>query len=328
MNEAKVLKADTLIFGRRLIEQQASMLQELAARLDAGFSQAVDLITSIPPEGRLVISGLGKAGLIASKVSATFASVGTPSFFLHPSEAGHGDLGRLATSDVFLLFSKSGQTGELLRILPYLAALKIKLISITSSRHSALGSASHIVIELGEIKEAGHLNLAPTSSAVAMLAVGDALACEAARVKGVSAEDFGRLHPGGALGKALLPVESIMRKGDLHCVLSQKTLCREVLHAITGTKGRPGAATIIDQSGRLAGIFTDGDLRRLLDKQIEFLDLPVEKFMTRNPSSVSPGVTALDALAIMSSKKIDQVIVIDADNKPIGLLDIQDVVAG
>ena len=312
--------------GRQVLENEAQALLGFSRSLDANFDRAVEIIAGLKAQGRVIIVGIGKTGFIGMKISASFASIGVPSFFLHPAEAVHGDLGRLSASDVVVLLSNSGETPEVLRIVPSLRKIGVHIIAVTGAAESFLGRRSDVVIACGKFEEAGLLGLAPTTSTTVMLAVGDALVMAVLAQRPISREEFALYHPGGALGRTLMLVSEIMRSGDEHCMVPEGMLVREVLNRITSTKGRPGAASIVDAQGRLAGVFTDGDLRRLLNDKTDFLDLPVSRFMTRTPKFVRPGALAEEALKVMSEHKIDQVIVLAEDKTPVGMVDIQDLV--
>ena len=316
----------TLEYAKDILREEAAAVSLLSDRLDESFAHAVDLIRDMSAQGHVIVTGMGKAGFVGMKVSATLASVGVPSFFLNPAEAVHGDLGRYTRQDLALMLSYSGETDEILRLLPLLRRLGCPIISITSKRDSTLARFSEVVIELGDMVEAGPLGLAPTTTTTAMLVLGDALAMSIVRLKGLSVEEFAFFHSGGSLGRSLTPVSDIMRKDDQHCVVSETTNAREVLDKITATKGRPGAATIVAQDGRLIGIFTDGDFRRCLTTEEHFLDQPISRFATRNPKTIHQDKTASEALRLLSSNKIDQVIVVDSENRPVGMVDIQDLI--
>lgn len=313
-------------YGAAVLQQQGQALSQLAATLDDSFEHAIRLILDMPKDARIVTSGVGKAGIVATKISATFASVGFPSFFLHPSEALHGDLGRYGEGDLALLLSKSGETAELVRLLPHVKRLGCPVISITCSAHNTLAAHSDVVLTLGQVTECGPLGLAPTTSTTLMLALGDALAMAALEQVGLSREKFAALHPGGSLGHSLTLVEQVMRTGDQLCIVPQQLAVREVLHRITLTKGRPGAAAVIDATGVLVGVFTDGDLRRCLEASTDFLAHPVSEVMGRNPKTIHPSQLLEEAARLMTQMHVDQLIVVDDTQRPIGLVDIQDVV--
>lgn len=319
-------KNDHHSYTQDILRAQIQALEQLTQKIGESFFEAAQRIISMPSGARLIFSGLGKAGFIGMKLSASFASIGVPSFFIHPSEAVHGDLGRIAPLDIVFLISNSGETYEVVRMVPLVKQQNCSIIALTSRPESHLGQKSDLVISLPTVPEAGPHALAPTTSTLLMLAAGDALFSLVAREKKTSKEKFAQYHPGGLIGRSLMPVVDLMRTGDSHCVVKSNIKCREVLHRITSTKGRPGAASIIDDSGILVGIFTDGDLRRLLEKDLNFLDAPVNTVMSKNPKSVSTTSLAEEALQIMTQYQIDQVVVIDESKKPVGLLDIQDVV--
>ncbi|MGI6524390.1 MAG: KpsF/GutQ family sugar-phosphate isomerase [Bdellovibrionota bacterium] len=321
------MSEDCLEYARNLIAEEAAGVQKLSQQLDESFSHAVDLIAEVSNgHGHIVVSGMGKAGFIGMKISATLASVGIPSFFLNPAEAAHGDLGRYTKYDLALIISYSGETEEILRILPLIKRLKCPIVSITATTTSNLAKASDVVLALGNVSEAGPLGLAPTTSAMMMLALGDALAMTIVRGKKFSREEFAFFHSGGSLGKALKPITTIMRQGEMHCIVSETETARAVLEKMTETKGRPGAATVVDSAGKLSGVFTDGNFRRCLSKEVDFLDKPISKVATKDPKTITVDAYASDALQVMSSYKIDQVIVVDSENYPVGLVDIQDLI--
>lgn len=323
---APVENPDTVVDdGRAILRAEAEAILKLGDSLDASFRSAVQLILDMPREGRVIVSGMGKAGFIGMKISATLASTGLPSFFLHPAEAVHGDLGRYTKCDVALILSNSGETYEVLRVLPHVKRMGCSTIAITGSAESSLGRHSDVTLEIGKITEAGPLGVAPTTSTTLMLALGDALAMAVLKHRGLTHEEFAALHPAGNIGRLLMLVSDIMRRGEENCVAKHSSTVREVVHQITITKGRPGAAAIINDKGALIGVFTDGNLRRCLDDKLDFLDQPVENFMSRTPKSVRPEQLVQEALRVMTEHRIDQVIVVDAADHPIGMIDIQDV---
>lgn len=316
---------DPLIYGRDILRDIISELQKVAGSLDESFADAVSMLEVGVTAGRIVVTGIGKAGFIGMKISATFASIGLPSFFLHPAEAAHGDLGRLTSSDTVLVLTSSGETPEIVTLLPHLRRAGCKILTITSNDAATVSQHSDVTLCLGTLKEVGPLGLAPTTSTCAMLVLGDALAMTLLRRRGFTAEQFARLHPGGALGIRLSLVSEIMRQGEYHCVIAQDRSIREVITAISTTKGRPGAASIVSSDGKLVGIFTDGNLRRCLTQDADFLDRAVLEYMGRSPKCVRPSDLVQDALFTMQQHQIDQVIVIDDNNSPVGMVDIQDV---
>ena len=311
--------------GRDVIQHQSKVLETLASNLSESFASAVNLINDLSPNGRLLITGMGQAAWIAQKISSTFASLGVASFFVNPSDAIHGDLGRFTSNDIVIVISNSGETGEIIEIIQPLRVVNCKIISITRTKESTLGKHSDICIELGKIDECWPLNLAPTASSTGMLAIGDALAMVVTWKRGFTKEDFGSLHPGGNIGKSFVKVSDIMRTGDRHCIVTPDKSALETIHLYTKTPGRPGCATIVDEEQRLLGIFTDGDLRRLIDSETEFLSLPVANSMTKNPKHIKQTAYAKDALEVLTQFSIDQLVVTDKDQKVVGLIDIQDI---
>ncbi len=312
-------------YAAEILSAEAEAILQVRGALGPDFEKAVSLIESISPADRVLLSGIGKTSFIAMKISATLASIGVPSFFLHPAEALHGDLGRYTNNDVALMLSNSGETPEVIKILPHLKRIGCKIISITGEPRSTLGKHSEVVLCIGKLVEAGPLNLAPTSSTVAMMALGDALAMTVFSRQAFSKEQFASYHPGGNLGAMLTPVTEIMRKGDEHCVVSAGEIAKTVLQKMTRTVGRPGAASIVDADGVLLGVFTDGDLRRCLERDIGFLDKPIAEVMTKNPKVILSDELAPEALRLMSEYKIDQIIIVNENRCPIGMVDVQDL---
>lgn len=315
-----------LDYAREVLRAEADAIQNIQQLIGPEFEQAVRTILEMHPGNRVVVSGMGKTSFIAMKLSATLASIGVPSFFLHPSEALHGDLGRYTRTDVAIIFSNSGETPEILKLLPYIKRIGCPLISVTSERESTLAAHSDIAITFGALREAGPLGLAPTTSTTVMLALGDALAMTVFSQLEVSKDRFAFYHPGGNLGASLLKVSDLMRRDQEHCVVPETMKARDVLHRISTTKGRPGAASIVGADGILAGVFTDGNLRRCLDQNENFLDQEISAVMTRSPIVITPEKLAPEALRLMSERKIDQLIVVDDERRPIGMIDIQDLV--
>ena len=311
-------------YARSILKSEAQAILDL--EIGDEFERAVEVILAISPANRLIVSGMGKASFIAMKISATFASTGVPSFFLHPAEAAHGDLGRYSKGDVALFVSNSGETAEMLLIVPHIKRIGCPIIAITGNSASSLAGYSDIVLSIGKVAEAGPHGLAPTTSTTAMLALADALSMSVFSRQEYSRERFAFYHPGGNIGASLLSVSEVMRKDEQNCIVPQTLKTREVLHRITSTKGRPGAASIVDENGLLAGVYTDGNLRRCLEQGNDFLDKPISEVMTRNPKVISGEKLAPEALRLLSQYKIDQIIVIDSTNHPIGMVDIQDLV--
>lgn len=277
--------------------------------------------------GRVVVTGMGKPGFIAQKISATFASTGTPSLYLHPAEALHGDLGRLVPGDLVLALSNSGETDELLRLLPAIRRLGAPIVAMTSGARNSLADQADVVLEIGPVPEACPLGLAPTASTVALLAIGDALAMAVQHKRGFSPEQFASLHPGGTLGRQLLRVRDVMRTGTRNPTVRWDLPLRDTAAVMTRTEGRPGAASVVDAQGKLIGIFTDGDLRRLVqDGEMDF-SRPVATVMGKSPRTVGPDDLATIAAEMMREIQVDQLPVVDPVGRPVGLLDVQDLLA-
>lgn len=290
------------------INTEKAALTLLAEQIDDRFAQACDIILACG--GRLVVTGMGKSGLIGRKIAATFASTGTPAFFMHPGEAGHGDLGMLVPGDVLLAISNSGESDEIKTLLPVVKRLQIPLISISRDKRGMLPRAADIALTLGKSQEACPLNLAPTSSTTATLALGDALAVALVHARNFTSEDFALSHPAGALGRQLLTkVEDLMhtRSEDLP-IVSQQSSLHEAL--FTMTHGRLGMTVVTDDDSRVVGVFTDGDLRRGLERGID-LATPMADIMTTNPRHVSKTMRASDALSVMNEHAISQLLVMD-----------------
>jgi len=308
--------------AREVFKTEAKAILDLSQRLDKSFLKAVELVSNC--KGMVVLTGMGKAGLIAQKISATLSSLGTPSLWLHPAEALHGDLGRVREEDVVIAISTSGETEEITRLLPLIRKIGAKLIAFTGNLRSNLARYADVVLDISVEKEACPLGLAPTASTTAMLALGDALAIAVLEKKGFKKEDFAFLHPGGTLGKRLLlKVEDIMRKGEAHPIVNEDTLVKDVLIAIT--QARAGSATVINKNKKIVGIFTDGDLRRHIENDPKLLERKVKEVMTKSPKTIRKGRLAEEALKILREYKIDEIPVVDEKNRPIGLVDVQDL---
>jgi arabinose-5-phosphate isomerase len=277
--------------------------------------------------GRVVVTGMGKPGFIAQKISATFASTGTPSLYLHPAEALHGDLGRLVPGDMVLALSNSGETDEIVRLLPAIRRLGAPIVAMTSGPRNSLADRADAVLEIGPVPEACPLGLAPTASTVALLAMGDALAMAVQHRRGFSPEQFASLHPGGALGRQLLRVRDVMRTGSRNPTVLWDASLRETAAVMTRTEGRPGAASVVDAQGKLVGIFTDGDLRRLVQSGEVDFTRPVSAVMGKSPRTVGPDSLATAAAEMMRDTQVDQLPVVDGEGRPVGLLDVQDLLA-
>jgi arabinose-5-phosphate isomerase len=312
---------DRLTEARRILLHESMTLERVAARLDEAFGRAVDLVLEC--QGNVVVSGVGKPYIVAQKLSASLASTGTPSIPLHPVDALHGDLGRISRRDVLLVLSNSGASQEIVELLPTLARVGAPLIAITGNPRSPLGSQANAVLDLGPIEEPCHMGLTPTSSTTAMMGVGDALTLVVAVERGFSEADFARLHPGGAIGRRLQSVGQAMRPLARSAVADRDTLVAEVVERITKT--RSGAAYVLDTSGVLLGIFTDGDLRRAVLRKATSLSEPVHLHMTAGPKTASPDARVSEALELMRAHAIDELPVVDDQGRLLGHLDVQDV---
>lgn len=312
----------TLKRAKEVFRIEAEAVSALANKLDDNFIKSVDTIYNC--KGRVVVTGMGKAGIIGQKISATLASLGTPSIWLHSAEAIHGDLGRVTKEDIVIAISNSGETEETKSLVPILKKIGAKIIAITGNINSALAKHSDLVLDVSVKKEACPLGLAPTSSTTAMLAMGDALAVCLVDKKGFKEKDFALYHPGGILGRRLLlKVEDVMRKDKSNPIVKEDAIVKDVLYAIT--ESRAGAASVIDKSGKLIGIFTDGDLRRHLETDMNLAKRKVSEVMTRYPITILKEKLAVEALRILEEKKIDELPVVDKNKKPVGMLDVQDL---
>lgn len=306
----------------RTIDIERDAIEALRERIDADFIKACDIIMAC--EGRVVVTGMGKSGHVGNKIAATLASTGTPSFFVHPGEASHGDLGMITGEDVVIAISNSGNTAELITILPLIKRMGAPLISMTGSNASTLAREASVNLDISVSREACPLGLAPTSSTTATLVMGDALAVALLEARGFSAEDFAFSHPGGTLGRRLLlKVEDVMHTGDRIPAVREDTLMREALLEMS-RKGL-GMTAIVDSEKRLIGIFTDGDLRRTLDRNIDVRTTPIAEVMTRNCKSIKRDILAAEALNIMEESKINALIVTDGDKRLVGALNMHDL---
>jgi len=308
--------------AKEVLDIEADAIRALKPRLGANFVKAVELL--FKTKGRVVVSGMGKTGIIAQKFSATLASTGTPSLFLHSAEAAHGDLGKVTLQDAIVIISNSGGTPEIKQLLPVLKKIGCKIIAITGNIKSELAKYSDCVLDVSVKKEACPLGLAPTASTTATLAMSDAMAVCLLELKGFKEKDFAFYHPGGVLGRRLLlKVEDIMRSGKNNPIVGENKKVSEVLLKIT--QGRAGSASVVNSQGKLTGIFTDGDLRRHLEIDLDLSKRKVKEVMTKNPRSVGPEMLAAEAMRIMEEKKIDELPVVDKFMHPVGLLDVQDI---
>lgn len=317
MNEQTLLR-----LGLAVIETEARAVSQLATRIDHLFASACHLMLAC--EGRVVVIGMGKSGHIGHKIAATLASTGTPAFFVHPGEASHGDLGMITPKDVVLALSNSGETSELLTILPIIKRLDVPLIALTGNPRSTLARAATVNLDVSVEKEACPLDLAPTSSTTAALVMGDALAISLLDARGFTADDFARSHPAGALGRRLLLlIDDIMHTGDAIPRVREGTSLRDALLEMTAK--RLGMTAVVDGQGRLTGLFTDGDLRRTLDQAVDIHATSIGAVMTRNPTTIRPGLLAAEALQVMDSRKINGLIVVNEQHEPVGALNMHDL---
>ena len=308
--------------AKEVLRIERDALTSLIGRIGSDFDKIIGVIHKT--KGRIIVTGMGKPGFIAQKISATLSSTGTPSLYLHPAEALHGDLGRVTKDDLILALSNSGETEEIVKFLPIVKKIGATLIAMTGNIHSTLAKFSDHSIDVSVKREACSLGLAPTTSTTAMLAMGDALAVALLEKKGFREKDFAFFHPGGILGKRLiLKVADIMRKGADNPVVRENAPVKSVLLAIT--KARAGSASVVDSKGKLVGIFTDGDLRRNVERMPDLIHRKVKDVMTKNPTSIKKERLAAEAFDILRSKKIDELPVIDEKRRPIGLLDVQDL---
>lgn len=300
---------------------EAKAIERLIPRLGEPFLKASELL--LRTEGRVVVTGMGKPGIIGRKIAATLASTGTPSFFVHPAEATHGDLGMITAQDVVIAISNSGETEEITRLLATIKRIGSKLIAMTGRVRSTLARHADVILDVSVDEEAPPMGLAPSSSTTATLAMGDALALTLLERKGFKVEDFALFHPGGTLGKKLLKVRDLMRTGRANPVVDESTIVKEALFAIT--QARAGSCTIVNKKGGLVGIFTDGDLRRRLRSGEQILDRPVREVATLKPVAIDEDALAVEALRLLEDKKIDELPVLGKKGRVTGLLDVQDL---
>ncbi|HET9399340.1 MAG TPA: KpsF/GutQ family sugar-phosphate isomerase [Candidatus Acidoferrales bacterium] len=308
--------------ARRVLRIESAAIEHLVSHLDDRFNQAVELLFAC--KGRVAVTGMGKSGLIGRKIAATFSSTGTPSFFLHPAEALHGDLGMLVREDVVLAISYGGETEEIVALLPTIQRIESPIISLTGKPDSTLGKASRVALDVSVKEEACSLNLAPTASTTAALAMGDALAIALLERRGFNSDHFAALHPSGRLGKKLMRVESLMHSGDALPRVSPDAKMPDVIYEMS--KKGLGMTTVLDGDGRLHGIVTDGDLRRLMQKRGgETLGLSAAESMTRSPVTIAASELASTALALMEQRKITGIVVLDSDSRVCGVVHLHDL---
>ena len=310
--------------GQRVVDLENQAVAILSTRIDQAFCDAGELILKC--NGRVVVVGMGKSGHIGGKIAATLASTGTPAFFVHPGEASHGDLGMITANDTVLAISNSGETAEILTILPLIKRMEVKLIAFTGNMNSTLAKQADVTINVGVDKEACPLNLAPTSSTTVTLVMGDALAVALLESRGFTEEDFARSHPGGALGKRLLLfVKDIMHSGDAVPLVLESAKLTDALLEMTG-KGL-GMTAVVNEKQELAGLFTDGDLRRVLNQRQDITNIDIRDVMTRNPVTCRADMLAAEAVAIMESRKINGLVALDDMNRVVGALNMLDLLA-
>ena len=307
--------------ARAVIETERQAVGGLEHRIDSHFVSACRLILQC--EGRVVVLGMGKSGHIGHKIAATLASTGTPSFFVHPAEAGHGDLGMITRDDVVIALSNSGETGEIVTLLPVIKRLDVPLIALTGNPASTLGKAAAVCLDVSVAREACPLGLAPTASTTASLVLGDALALALLEARGFSAEDFARSHPGGPLGRRLLCVRDIMHTGDEIPRVSEKTMLNQALLEMSA-KGL-GMTAVLNEKGEVAGVFTDGDLRRTLDAGYDLRATATGEVMTRNGKTIAATCLAAEALRMMEEYRINALLVLDQDRQLVGVLNMHDL---
>jgi arabinose-5-phosphate isomerase len=311
--------------ARRVIQLEIDELQRLHARIDDRFAQAIDLLLAcVRSRGKLIVCGVGKSGSIGRKLAATLNSTGATTVLLDVGDALHGDLGVIDPGDLAILLSYSGETSELLNLLPHLKRFSIPVVAITGAMQSTLAKNADVVLDVHVTQEACPLNLAPTSSTTTMLVLCDALAMALLEARGFQAEDFAKLHPGGSLGRALLTrVSDVMRQGDQLATITPETTVREGLQAMT--KARSGAAVVTNADGTLAGVFTHGDFVRAFQKDNAISEKPVREFMTPRPVSIQAGKLAAEVHATLQNSRVDDVVVVDEAGKPVGMVDTQDL---
>jgi arabinose-5-phosphate isomerase len=309
--------------GRRIVRQEAQALAALADGIDGSFAKAVERL--LASRGRIVVTGVGKAGNIARKVAATLTSTGAPSVFLHPADGVHGDLGMVTPDDVVLAFSNSGQSDEILRIVPYLKHFKIDIVAVTSNERSELARHADVLLRLPSIEEASAFVHAPTCSTTAMLALGDALAVTMLEERGFRPEDYAIIHSGGTLGRRLLlKVSDVMRDGDENPVVEESASLRDTVGELAGKN--QGAVSIVDGAGKLVGIVTDGDVKRILARSDYRLEGRIVDVMTRDPIATTPETMGVKALDVMETRRITVLPVVDGEHRPMAILHIHDLI--
>ena len=318
-----MLDSDIIKKAKEVVKIEALAVEGLLKRIDDSFAEAIKMIYN--SKGRVIISGVGKSGLIARKIVATLNSTGTAAIYLHPTDALHGDLGMVRAGDIVIVISKSGNTEELFNLVPMIKRLDIKIIGMLGKKNSKIGNFCDVVLDISVESEACPHDLAPTASTTATLVMGDAIAVSLLEMRGFTAEDFATLHPAGSLGKRLsLKISEIMYKGkDVPLVKEEDSLKNTILEM---TSKRLGATGVVDNDGKLVGIITDGDLRRLLEKTMDITGLQAKDIMTKNPKTIDPNLLASFALQQMENYKITSLIAVDSNNVPVGIIHLHDLV--
>jgi arabinose-5-phosphate isomerase len=315
--------ADIIERGRRVVEIEGMAIRKMYDQVNHEFARAVDMILKC--KGRVVITGMGKSGIVGKKIVATMNSTGTPAIYLHPSDAVHGDLGMVRSEDIVICISKSGNTEEIVNLLPLLKRIEVPIIAMTGNRHSKIAQDAMIILNIEVDQEACSLDLAPTASTTATLVLGDALAITLLEKRNFTREDFARFHPGGHIGKRLLlKVQEMMVKGDAVPIVRETVSLKDAI--IEMTTKRLGATCIVDVNGILTGIITDGDLRRLLERTLNVNSLTARDVMSKNPKTIGPGALAATAMQQMEMFSITQLIITDEEHKPLGMVHIHDLV--
>lgn len=307
--------------AREVLRSEANAILNLLDRIDAEFEKAIEILASC--KGRVVLTGMGKSGIVCKKIAATFSSTGLPALFLHPAEAIHGDLGMVTTGDVVIAISNSGETEELLRLLELVKRLGLQMICFTGNTKSTLAKHSDVVLDVSVLKEACPMNLVPTASTTAALAMGDALAMCLMEVRGFKEEDYAKLHPGGRLGKKLLKVSELMRTGDNVPRVKSNTPMKDVIYEMS--KKGLGITSVLDSDNRVIGVISDGDLRRHLEKDDRILSRSAADLMTSNPKTISADELATTALNMMEEKKITSLLILDSEQRLSGIIHLHDL---
>jgi arabinose-5-phosphate isomerase len=320
---ARLRSKNLVEYGRTVMAAEARAIGTVP--LDESFAEAVRWVLGC--KGRVVVTGMGKPGFVAQKISATLASTGTPSLYVHPAEAAHGDLGRIAREDVVFALSNSGETEEILRLIPALKKIGARIVAVTRDQASPLARGADLVLAVGDVEEACPMGLAPTASTAVLLAVGDAIAMTVLANRQFDREEYALYHPGGKLGRGLMKVRELMRGAESNPVVREDQPLSAAVAVMTETPGRPGATAVVDAAGILVGIFTDGDLRRLVEHGQTDFARPVSTAMGRHPRTVRPEALVVDAARLLRQARIDQVPVVDSEGRPVGLLDVQDLLA-